>query len=583
MCGIIGFIDKKNVLSVKDRQRIGRKMLQKIRHRGKDSFGFYYTDNIIIGHNRLAIIDTSEKASQPFFNKKKTLVMSYNGEIFNHLELRKILKNKKYKSASDTETLMHLYEKFGNKSFGLLRGMFVASFYNTTDKNITLAVDQFGIKPLYFLDTPDWFAWSSEDKVFSLLPRFKMSINKSRFLEYGIFRNIADSETLFESIKKLLPGEILTYDTRQDLIKINLYKTKIISTKNIDELLHKSVYEHLLSDVPIGLQLSGGVDSGLISALASKQLKQKNIHSFSIGLSDSNWNEFKYSRLISNLLKTRHHQIIFTQLEFCKLLPIATYHLDEPVSYPNTIPMMILAKKARKYVKVLLSGEGGDEIFGGYLRYNRLIEKGINSSSLLFSNSFCEQKQIRSVINISKKNNLLERKLLVKKLSACTPAYKLSTYDIKTFLPSLLLRQDKMGMASNLENRFPFLDSRLVVSALSLADKDKATSTETKIFLKKIATKYLPEEIVYREKCGFGLPISDWLRDKKGFGKYFTLFTNPKIKRSYFDYEQISKLIIEHLNEKKDNSEILWVLINLEIWTKIFIDNENQKNIWGRL
>lgn len=583
MCGIIGFIDKKNILSVKERKQIGRKMLQKIEYRGRDSSGLYCINNIVIGHNRLAIIDTSKKASQPFFNKKKTFVMSYNGEIFNHIELRKIIKDKKYQSTSDTETLVHTYEEFGNKSFELLRGMFATSFYNIKDDNVTLAMDQFGIKPLYYLDTPDWFAWSSEAKIFSLLPNFEISVNEDCFLEHGIFRNIANSETIFKGIKKLLPGEILTYSTQQDMIKISTYKIKKQPIKNIDKLLHESVYEHLLSDVPIGLQLSGGVDSSLISILASKQLNQKNVHSFSIGLLDSNWNEFKYSHLISSLIKTRHHKIIFTQREFCKLLPIATYHLDEPVSYPNTIPIMILAKKARKYVKVLLSGEGADEIFGGYLRYRRLIKQKITSNNLLFSNSFCTPKQIRSVINISKKKNLSERKLLVKKLNKYTSAYKLSIYDTKTFLPSLLLRQDKMGMASNLENRFPFLDSRLVASALSLADKDKVTSVETKVLLKKIANKYLPREIVYRKKCGFGLPISDWLKDQNGFGKYLTLFTNPKIKRHYLNYKHISKLITEHLTEKKNNSEILWILINLEIWAKIFIDKEDQKKIWSRL
>lgn len=583
MCGIIGFIDKKNILSKKERKQIGRKMLQKIKYRGRDSSGLCCFDNVIIGHNRLAIIDTSKKASQPFFNNKKNLVVSYNGEIFNHIELRKIIKNNKYQSTSDTETLVHAYEEFGDKSLGLLEGMFATSFYNIADKNITLAVDQFGIKPLYYLDTPDWFAWSSEVKVFSLLPCFRMLVNEGCLLEYGIFRTIANSKTIFKSIKKLLPGEVLTYDVNKDLIKVSLYKTKTLLIKNINKLLHKSVYSHLLSNVPVGLQLSGGVDSSLISVLASKQLAQKDIHSFSIGLQDSNWNEFKYSRLVSNLIKTKHHQIIFTQEEFCKLLPIATYHLDEPVNYPNTIPIMILTKRARKYVKVLLSGEGADEIFGGYLRYCRLIKQKITPHNLMFSNSFNTPKQIRSVINISKEDHLSERKLLVKKLNKHTSARKLSIYDIKTFLPSLLLRQDKMGMASNLENRFPFLDLQLVVSALNLADKDKVTSVETKIFLKKIADKYLPKEIVYRKKCGFGLPISDWLKDKNGFGKYLTIFTNPKIKRPYFNYRRIFKLIAEHLTKKRDHSEILWVLINLEIWTKIFIDNEDQKDIWSGL
>ena len=586
MCGIIGFVDKNNRLSLQEKKRIGEMMLQKIEYRGRDSSGIYNHRSVTIGHNRLAIIDTSEKAKQPFLNTNNTLVMSYNGEIYNHLELRGLTKKHTYNSTSDAETFISLYEDLKEKIFGLIRGMFAVSFYDIKNKEIVLAVDQFGIKPLYYLDTPDWFVWSSELKVFKLLPNVSFLLNKSKIFEYGIFRTTIGSQTLLKDINRMNPGEFLRYQIKDYSIKKFKYSYTGTVDGEIENLLKLSVSEHILSDVPIGLQLSGGIDSSLISVLATQCLRylgQKDIHSFSIGLTDPEWNEFIYSREISKLIKTTHHEIVFPQKEFCEMLPIVTYHLDEPISYPNTIPMMLLTKEARKYVKVLLSGEGADEIFGGYLRYNKLIQKELSSDTLVFSNSFCSPEEISRIFILDKNHNISERNILVKNTKKFTLVHKLCFYDLKTFLPSLLLRQDKMGMTSNLENRFPFLDPRLVSSALKLPDEQKLNTTETKIFLKKIARKYLPKNIVYRKKCGFGLPISDWLKDDFGLGKYLNIFRQPVIKRPYLNYNEISKCIQEHLLGKKDNSEVLWVLITLEIWVKIFIEQKNPDNIWGAL
>ena len=576
MCGIIGFIDKKGKLTSKEKDVIARKMLTSIEYRGRDGSDIYNNGKVIIGHNRLAIIDVSNKASQPFISADQNLIIAYNGEIFNHLELRNLIKNKKYISNSDTETFLNLYLEYKEKSFSMIRGMFSVVFHDVSSKQIILANDLYGIKPLYYCDSPDFFAWSSEIKAFKFLSDFNFTLNNSRLLEYGLFRTIVGPDTLFLNVKRLMPGEIIYFDIKNMSFVSKKYNySNKQNIKEVEDCLKLSVKEHLLSDVPVGLQLSGGVDSSLISLFATQNLNQKEIHSFSIGLNDHNWNEFEYSRSVSDQIKSIHHEIIFSQNDFCEMFPKVTYHLDEPINYPNTVPMMILANEAKKHVSVLLSGEGADEVFGGYNRYKKLYKENLSNEDLVLSNSFVQESDLRKIFVLNPGVNINNRHLIVNDMPNFDICRKLSEYDIKTFLPSLLLRQDKVGMACNLENRFPFLDPRLVFSGLNLLPQDKFDDDNTKILLKKIALKYFPDKIVNRRKCGFGLPITDWLKDLSGFGKYLTMFTEPSVKRSYLNYNNIKVIIDQHLSGKKDNSEILWILISLEVWVRIFIDGDN--------
>ncbi len=580
MCGVIGFVDKKKQLSVSERKILMNKMLEEIVHRGRDASGVYENNGVVIGHNRLAILDLSEKANQPLITEDGDLVVSYNGEIFNHLEIRD--NTIQYNSDSDTETLLRAYAKHNKDTFEFIRGMFAVSFFEPASCKIILSVDRFGIKPLYYLNNDDWFAWSSESKVFKHLNGFSFDVNEESLFEYGVFRVVSGSETLIKNVYKLKPAEIVEYDVAGDLIANSGHHTHTnLVQGDLEELVNHSISEHVLSDVPIGLQLSGGVDSSLICALAKKVLTQKEVHSFSVGLENSNWNEFKYSREVSNLLGTTHHELVFDQDYFCKNYPIATYFLDEPIVYPNTVPMMLLSNTASRYVKVLLSGEGADELFGGYRRYGNLFLKN-DRESILYSNSFASKIDVLHFFKLNK-TTIDYRESIVDSVSEKSTMEKLGTYDLQTFLPSLLLRQDKMGMASTIENRFPFLDSRLADFATSLSDSQKVSDSESKILLKEIASKYLPPDIVFRKKCGFGLPISDWLRDSNGLGRYIQFFTNPKIERDYFNYPNIKQCVNEHLNHEKDHSEIIWILISLELWTRIFIDGERPENIWSTL
>ena len=580
MCGVIGFVDKKKKLSVSERKALMGKMLDEIVYRGRDASGIYENNGVVIGHNRLAILDVSEKANQPMSTEDGNLVVSYNGEIFNHLEMRE--GSLRYLTNSDTETFLYAYKRHSNKVFESIRGMFAVSFYEPIFNKITLSVDSFGIKPLYYLNTEDWFAWSSELKVFKHLEGFNFSINKERLFEYGVFRVIAGSETMLKGVYKLMPSEIIEYDSNSDSVIFDTYHSSAeVGKDSLEELLTQSVLERILSDVPIGFQLSGGVDSSLIRKKKKKVLKQKEVHSFSIGLDDPKWNEFEYSRGVSKLLGTTHHEIIFDQDYFCKSYPLATYYLDEPVAYPNTVPIMLLSKTASNYVKVLLSGEGADELFGGYNRYRKFLSKN-DRESIVYSNSFSTEIDVHQLFKVD--NIKIEhRELIVDEVNEKSVMKKLGNYDLRTFLPSLLLRQDKMGMASTVENRFPFLDPRLANFALSLPDSQKVNGSENKIILKNLAGKYLPSNVVFRKKCGFGLPISEWLRDAEGLGRYLNFFTDPKIKRSYLNYQNIGRCIDEHLKQEKDNSEIIWILLSLELWVRIFIDYENPEEIWSSL
>lgn len=580
MCGIIGFVDKKKQLSVKERKVLMSKMLQEIAYRGQDAYGVYENEGVTIGHNRLAILDLSEKANQPISTENGNLVISYNGEIFNHLELREF--DIKYKTDSDTETLLYAYSRYKKKALELIRGMFAVSFYEPEFNKIILSVDRFGIKPLYYLNTNDWFAWSSELKVFKYLTGFNFFLDEECLFEYGTFRTIAGSKTIIKNICKLAPSEIVEYYIDSDYVAKDRYGEYVSGVEgNLEEMLVKSISEHVLSDVPIGFQLSGGIDSSLISVLAKKILCQKETHSFSIGLNDSKWNEFEYSREVSKLLGTKHHEIVFDQEYFCKNYPIATYHLDEPITYPNTVPIMLLSNIASNYVKVLLSGEGADELFGGYNRYRKFLTNK-DSKSILYSNSFSTEDDVLRFFNISK-GEIEYRESIIDSMKKKSAIQKLGNYDLQTFLPSLLLRQDKMGMASTVENRFPFLDPRLVNFALKLPDLQKVSELEGKVILKNLASKYLSPSIVFRKKCGFGLPISEWLRDVEGLGRYLYFFTNPKVERNYLNYSNIRICIDEHLRYKKDNSEIIWILLSLELWVRIFIDGENPEEIWTYL
>ena len=595
MCGITGFVDKKGKLSQEEKNKLLEKMLASIRHRGNDGAGVYVHGSVAIAHARLSIIDLSKTADQPMQNDNDDIVLSFNGELYDHQNIRKELekKHKFHTSHSDTETLLRAYEEWGEDCVGKFRGMFAFSVYDLIREHIFLAVDRFGIKPLYYVDTQDWFAWSSEIKSLLLLPGVTRDMNNEVLGEHMIFRSIAGPQTLFKNIYKILPGESLRYIIKDNSVvkktywRLNEYKFLFASSDRqaeITRLLKRSVAEHMLADVPVGVQLSGGVDSSLISALVKQVIpKDQELHSFSIGLSEPEWNEFPHSRLVAKMLGTVHHEIIFTEEDFCRSLPIATYHLDEPINHSHSVPMMLLAEYAAKHVKVLMSGEGADEVFGGYRRYVDLLNSNPTLESIMLSSAFSQEKSVQPFMSGIFNADLSFRGRLLNDMKSDDPYYQVAIYDLATYVTPLLLRQDKMGMRSTLENRVPFLDHDLVLSGLHLNDYEKIERGEAKALLKKIASEFLPNEIIYRPKVGFGQPISAWLRNENGLGRYLRLLSAPKIERSFFNYVAINSVINAHLSGVEDNSGALWTLLNLELWMQIFFDGKSPESIWDSL
>ncbi len=570
MCGIAGFIDKNNIFTQKEREFITEKMLILMKHRGGDAFGVKSMSNVTLGHTRLSIVDLSKLGNQPFSDNKNSLI-SFNGEIYNHAILReKYLNEVNISSNSDTATLFELLRKYPIKStLEKIQGMFAFSFLNTSKNTMVLALDRFAIKPLYYIDTPKYFAWASEIKAFKAIPKFNFQMNESVLGEYMIFRHVVGSETLFKNICKMRSGEYLTYNLKNNTLKTKKYyqlrKRRSVSGFS-ENIISRSVKDHLMGEVVAGVQLSGGIDSGLVALFAQK-LSIEKLHTFSIGLADDHWNEFLYSDTIADRLGTEHHKIIFSKRDFIRLLPKVIYHLDEPLTHPNTVPMYILAKEARKYTKVLLTGEGADEVFYGY---NRYFQKPNNAKNVLSSNTFCNQEIISHILRRKDKISLVNRKKILHNTKIVNDEYKISFYDMYTYLPHVLLRQDKAGMAANIENRVPFLCTQIVEAGLN--SKTRVGKFGGKTQVKKIALKYFPKELVLRQKCGFGLPISEWLRDNDGLLPHLLKLKKHKLIKNYLVISEIERLTEDHLHGHKDNSSILFTLICLSIWYDSFID-----------
>lgn len=574
MCGIAGFIDKSGKYNLSKKEDVVHRMLNLIEHRGGDSMGIKTIGLVTMGHTRLSILDANKQAYQPMVSDNT--ILSFNGEIYNHSKLRsQYCKGQKINSYSDTSTLFALLQTLSlKKVLALIHGMYAFNFLDVRNKSLSLILDKLAIKPLYYVDTPDFFTWASEIKAFKAIPGFKFEFRDEGLEEFMCFRYIVGEKTLFKNIYKMQAGEVLIFSLKTNSVSKKLYyklkKSKNQNKSSLNKLLKNSIRDHLMSDIPTGIQLSGGVDSSLIAYFAQK-FSKKPLHTFSIGLKNNKWNEFVYSDMVAKLLKTNHHKITFSRQDFVKLFPKLTYHLDEPIVHPNTIPMFLLAKEARKYTKVLLTGEGADEVFYGY---NRYFQKSLKSNKdILISNSFTNPKFVSSIL---KKFDpvFLKRLGIIKNVEGTNIVNTVSYYDIYTYLPHVLLRQDKAGMAANIENRVPFLyDS---VYEYGYNSKDKVGKYGGKNSIKKIALRYLPSDLVLRKKCGFGLPISDWLKDKDGLLPNLNVLIKHKIIKKYFIKNEINKLINEHLIGEKDNSNTLFTLISLVTWYDVFIKTANK-------
>ena len=599
MCGIAGIINFNNFKIKKKNLKL---MISKILHRGPDGENYWINNNIGFGHCRLAIIDKSSKASQPMISSNERYILSYNGEVYNFKELKKILEKKyKFTSSSDTEVVLYSLIEWGTDALSKFNGMFALSFFDRKKQELILARDRYGIKPLYIFKNHKIFSFASEQKSILVLPEFKKEINLSSISEYFTFQNILSENTFFKNIQLFEAGCYLKYNLKNKKFlkkkywEFNFKKNKKVNNENeyLEELkrLHENAINiQLVSDVKIGSYLSGGIDSSSITYIASKKIN--NFDTFNCGFEkkliskkERNFDETLKAEIISKHLKTKNHKFLIKPKHIEKSINKITYHLEEPrvgQSYPN----YFASKLASKHVKVVLSGTGGDEMFGGYpwryltglkinnfndfiIKYYQLWQRIINDNDKkkFFSPVWSEVKNQNNkdiFKNIFKgKSKIINNDLDIINLSL--------HFEAKTFLKGLLLLDDKLGMSHSIENRVPFLDNNLVDFAMSCPANLKIKNfynNRGKYILRRMLKENLPKKIYTNKKQGFSGPDSSWFKNQNK--KFVQKVLNEKnIMFNFIDKNEVKKILRNHFNNKKNNRLVIWSLIYFNEWLKI--------------
>lgn len=632
MCGICGFygLNDKNLL---------KRMSHIMNYRGPDDSGLFIDNNIGIANQRLSIIDL-KKGHQPIHNEDGSIFITFNGEIYNFKELKSDLEKRghRFYSDSDTEVIVHAYEEYGNKCVSYFNGMFAFALWDSNKKKLLLARDRLGIKPLYYILYNEKLIFASEIKSILQYEEFKKEINYTALNNFFTFRYVLGEKTILKGINRLLPGHILIYKNNQ--IKISKYwdldfcptNEKIdYYTNSLKHLVGDSVKKRLTSDVPLGVFLSGGIDSTSILSYAN-EFSDKQVKTFNLSFCDWPNNELKYAKCASEFFNTNHKEVTVTP-DIIKLLPKIVWHMDEPVADPTAILNYVLAEKAKSSVKVILTGEGADEVFAGYEQYKimnltknyskivpKIVQKNliqglvnllpkesffIKLSNYLstISNTPKSYVELLSIFDKSEKKLLYSNHLIKKagnlnsdlKLVSCyfKNSYdllnKMLLSDIKTWLPNnMLIKLDRMSMAHSIEARVPFLDHRIVEFSSKIPSRLKLKGLNEKFILKKSMENKIPKNILKRKKQRFFVPLDFWFKNnldyitsnifldsdflKKNFNKKFIL--------KLLDYQKSSshKTILKH-NQllRLYYPRQIWNLITLAMWHKTYIENDSTK------
>ncbi len=603
MCGFVGYINKE-----KDKKDNIKKMADLIAHRGPDSEGYYTDENIALGFRRLSIIDL-EGGSQPIYNKDNTKVIVFNGEIYNYQILREELKEKGYEfvTNTDTEVILHGYEEYSEKILDKLRGMFAFVIYDIKSKEIFAARDFYGIKPFYYAKMNNTFMFGSEIKSFLRHPDFKKELNLKMLEYYLTFQYSAGAETFFKNVYKLMPGHYLKYKDGNLEIK-KYYELKLEADENktyeewkkeIDEALQDTIQAHKISDVEVGSFLSSGVDSSFIAA-SSKVDK-----TFTVGFDNGKkYNEISYAKELSEEIKTQNINRIISKEDYFKSLKNIAYYMDEPLADPSAIALYFVANVASQNVKVSLSGEGADEIFGGYNIYNEpfvwpwyykipypvrfvigklagifpshrglnfLVRRGKKLEDRYVGNAFIfDNKEINKLLAFKRETTSFKdlTQEYYDKVKDKDDVTKMQYIDFNFWLiGDILLKADKMSMANSLEVRVPFLDRPLIDKACKIPTKYKVDKYKTKKLFRDIAHETLPQKVSDKKKLGFPVPIRLWLKEDDVYNLVKKRFETAK---EFFNVKEIIKLLDEHKNGKKDNSRKIWTIYMFLLWYDVY-------------
>lgn len=603
MCGICGIIRKG------DNKDIIKKMNDRIMHRGPDGEGYYIDGDVAFGHRRLSIIDLST-GDQPIYNEDNSVVTVYNGEIYNYLELRGELESlgHEFKTKSDTEVLVHGYEEWHTDLPKHLRGMFAFAIYDKNRNEIFLARDNFGIKPLYYANMNDSFMFASEIKSFLDVPDFKKEFNEDILETYLEFSFVPTNETFFKGVYRLDAGCSLLY--KDEDIKINKYfkldfKEDAMSfsdaVKNISDVMEDSVKRHLIADVEVGSFLSSGIDSSYIVSLAKPD------KTYTVGYENKKYDEINYAKDLADKLGIKNESKIIKKDEYLDAIPKIMYHLDEPTSDPAAISLYFVAKLASRDLKVVLSGEGADEFFGGYNYYREEVDykfynkipfcirhaigkvaglfpevRGFNF--LVRRGEKLENSYIGVNRNFSEKmaRKVLRKNYELKAIDVTKDVYnefkdysnidKMQAIDINFWLmKDILLKADRMTMASSIEGRVPFIDKEVFSVASKLPFDYKVTKANTKVALREAARKVIPTDAYKKKKLGFPVPIREWIKDG-AFKEDIEKTINSDVANKYFNVKFLNKLFNEHLSGKKDNYRKIWTVYTFIKWYQVFFE-----------
>jgi asparagine synthase (glutamine-hydrolysing) len=629
MCGIAGIVRFSPRATV-DEARVKR-MRDALSHRGPDGAGLWCEGPVGLGHRRLAIVDVGS-GHQPMTNEDGAVWITYNGEIYNHAALRPELEalGHRYRTRSDTETILHLYEEHGARAVEKLQGMFAFALWDRKQKMLLLARDRLGIKPLYYAVTDDELLFASEIKAILAAGSIRPAFNEAILPEFLATRFVSGEETFFRGIQKLLPGRTLSWSPDAGFVERRYWQLPLAASdaggsleeeaESVRAALVKSVQSHLMSDVPLGLFLSGGLDSSGLAALMAPMVKEP-IRTFSVGFAEAEANELAYARLAARAIGAEHREVVVSPEEFFNALPRLIWHEDEPIAFTSSVPLYFVSRLARDHVKVVLTGEGSDELFLGYPWYRvtawnarlgriyyplapRPLRRGTREIARRLPRPLRRYAE-RTVLALDPgprglfyenfavfpdhlRQDLLADGALLNGRDPYAEGLRcyeeksggvldrMSHADLQTYLVELLMKQDQMSMAASIESRVPFLDHEFAERVVSLPSRLKVRGLTTKAVLREALKDLVPREILHRPKMGFPVPVGRWLRGPfQSVVEEFIL--GPRAcARGYFRPEMLRRLAEEHRSGIREHGDRLWLLINLEMWQRIFLEGEDR-------
>ncbi len=628
MCGIAGFLTPEFESRGGNGRAIVERMTSALRHRGPDGSGFHCSGPAFLGHRRLAIVDVAH-GQQPLYTEDRSKVIIYNGEVFNHASVRAELQGlgQRFQTNCDTETMLLASARWGIEGVKRFRGMFAFCIWDEQRRRLFAVRDRLGIKPFYYFWDGRTFAFASEIKALLEHPAVSAEPNDAVMNEYLAFGYVSSEQTMFKGIRKLMPGHWLEWfeDSQgKPQLKIERYwdvppaeKVEHSDEEWVAETLRRldeTVQLRLMADVPLGAFLSGGVDSSAITALIQRHAAGR-VKTFSVGYREEQYSELTYARRVAEQLGTDHHEVVMGKEDFFGALPGLVYHEDEPIAWPSSISLYFVSKLAVRDVKVVLTGEGSDELFGGYVRYRRNqqnmaaasiygyvpapLRNAIKGAALNFPLIGRDRRRqightfigrdltLESLYldNFYTAFSAAERERLARSPAGNAYATYLSYWDKrpqdsllgrmlyadqKTYLVELLMKQDQMSMATSIESRVPFLDHEFVAYAATVPDRLKIHNGEQKYILKKAVESLLPRDIIYREKMGFPTPLRQWLRDPDMKPMLTKLAARDSFISRWVHPEAVQQLVGGHLDASIDGTDRIWRLLNLETWGGIF-------------